>query len=96
MKGTIHMTFSPNPDSPEGTIVDVEPDLRDIDPFCIADALAFVASRVSATSDGLAMLCSSIVTLAAIKFKDRETAKAGDPDKAEEPTDESEEEPTDE
>lgn len=86
MKGTIHMTFSPNPDSPEDTIVDVEPDLRDIDPFCIADAFAFVASGVSATADGLAMLCSSIVTLAAIKFKDRETAKAGDPAEAEEPT----------
>lgn len=86
MKGTIHMTFSPNPDSPEDTIVDVELDLLDIDPFYIADALAFVASGVSATSDGLAMLCSSIVTLAAIKFKDRETAKAGDPAEAEEPT----------
>lgn len=92
MEGTIHMTFVPNPDDPKNTIVDAETNLRDVDPFYLADALAFVASGVSASSQGLEVLCSAIVTLAFIHFKERNAAEAGDPAEAEEPAAENKEE----
>ena len=86
MEGTIHMTFVPNPDDPKNTIVDAETNLRDVDPFYLADALAFVASGVSASFQGLEVLCSAIVTLAFMRFKERNSAESGDPAEAEEPT----------